>query len=87
MPINYGAAMVFITAMVGLLYAAGGTVDDFLSYRIEDTLLGAAIAAGIGLLLWHTKQRDWWRRGRAHGGPLADAVASRRAGRATATRW
>ena len=46
MPINYGAAMVFITATVGLMFAAGGTVDDFLSFRVEDTLLGAAIAAG-----------------------------------------
>ena len=60
MPINYAAAMVFVTATVGLMFAAGGTVDDFVSYRVEDTLLGAAIAAGIGLLLWHTKRRDWF---------------------------
>lgn len=76
MPINYGAAMIFVTATVGLLYAAGGTVDDFLSYRIEDTLVGAAIAAGIGLLLWHPKQRDWWVAAGRMAQALGDAVAS-----------
>ena len=74
MPVNYAAAMIFITAAVGLLFAAGGTVDDFLTYRIEDTLLGAAIAAAIGLLLWHTKERDWWRAAGRMAGSLAKAV-------------
>jgi hypothetical protein len=75
-PIRYGAAMIFITAAVGLLYAAGGTVDDFLSYRLEDTFVGAAIAAGIGLLLWHTRQSDWFLAAGRMAGALGDAVAA-----------
>ena len=77
MPINYGAAMIFITSTVGLMFAAGGTVEDFVSYRVEDTLVGAAIAAAIGLLLWHTKRRDWWRAAGRMAAALADAAASR----------
>jgi uncharacterized membrane protein YccC len=75
-PIRYAAAMVFITAAVGLLYAAGGTVDDFLSYRLEDTFVGAAIAAGIGLVLWHTRQSDWFLAAGRMAGALGDAAAS-----------
>jgi uncharacterized membrane protein YccC len=76
MPVNYGAAMIFVTATVGLLYASGGTEDDFLSFRVEDTFVGAAIAAGVGLLVWHTKQRDWWLAAARMARSLADAVSS-----------
>ena len=60
MPINYGAAVGFVTVTVGLLFASGGNQGDFLDYRVEDQLLGAGIALLVGLALWRTQRDGWW---------------------------
>jgi uncharacterized membrane protein YccC len=61
MPINYGAAMMFITSMVALLFSAGGEETDFLKFRVLDNAVGVAIVAAVGVLMWRASSADWWR--------------------------
>jgi uncharacterized membrane protein YccC len=75
-PVNYAAGVVFITAAVGMLFSAGGTIQDFISSRVADDAIGAGVVCGIGLLLWHTRREDWWRSARLMAGSLADAAGS-----------
>ena len=60
MPINYAAAVGFITLTVGMLFASGGNGSDFLHYRVEDQLVGALVALVVGAALWHTRREQWW---------------------------
>jgi len=76
MPVNYGAAMVFITSAVGCLFAAGGNARDFLAFRFVDNLIGVAVIGGIGLVLWHTSRADWWLTARLTVRSLASTAAS-----------
>jgi hypothetical protein len=75
MPINYGAGVGFVTVTVGLLFASGGNQGDFLNYRVEDQLLGAAIALLVGLALWRTQRDGWWAAAREAAAELARAAA------------
>jgi hypothetical protein len=76
MPVNYGAAMVFITSAVGCLFAAGGNARDFLAFRFVDNLIGVAVVGAIGLVLWHTSRADWWLTARLTVRSLASAARS-----------
>jgi uncharacterized membrane protein YccC len=76
MPVNYGAAMVFITSAVGCLFAAGGNARDFLAFRFADNLIGVAVIGAIGLVLWHTSRADWWLTARLTVRSLASAARS-----------
>jgi hypothetical protein len=76
MPVNYGAAMVFITSAVGCLFAAGGNARDFLAFRFVDNLIGVAVIGAIGLVLWHTSRADWWFTARLTVRSLASAARS-----------
>ena len=75
MPINYGAAVGFITVTVGLLFASGGNQGDFLDYRVEDQLIGALVALIVGLALWRTQRGGWWAAAREAATELARAAA------------
>jgi uncharacterized membrane protein YccC len=61
MPINYAAAMVFITCMVSLLFSAGGEETDFLKFRVLDNVVGVGIVAAVGMVMWRASSDDWWR--------------------------
>jgi hypothetical protein len=76
MPVNYGAAMIFITSAVGCLFAAGGNARDFLAFRFVDNLIGGAVIGAIGLVLWHTSRADWWLTARLTVRSLASAARS-----------
>lgn len=76
MPVNYGAAVAFITCTVSMMYAVSGEEADFLRYRVADNLVGVAVVCGVGLLLWRTSRADWWRVARLAAGSLANAAAS-----------
>lgn len=76
MPVNYGAAVAFITCTVSMMYAVSGEEADFLRYRVVDNLVGVAVVCGVGLLLWRASRDDWWRVARLAAGSLADATAS-----------
>jgi hypothetical protein len=71
MPINYAAAVGFITVTVGMLFATGGNASDFLHYRVEDQLVGALVALVVGAALWHTRREQWW----TAAGETADGLA------------
>jgi hypothetical protein len=74
MPINYGAAVGLVTVTVGLLFASGGNQGDFLDYRVEDQLVGAAVALIVGLALWRTQRGGWWTAARETASELARAA-------------
>jgi uncharacterized membrane protein YccC len=76
MPVNYAAAVLFITGAVGTLFSIGGDTEDFISYRLLDNAVGAGVVLLIGALVFHTRREYWWRTARATAGLLADAVAS-----------
>jgi uncharacterized membrane protein YccC len=76
MPINYGAAMVFITSMVALLFSAGGEETDFLKFRVLDNAVGVAIVAAVGVLMWRASRADWWRVAGLTARSLARAIES-----------
>lgn len=74
MPINYGAAVGFISVTVGMLFATGGNQADFVHYRLEDQLVGAGVALVVGLALWHTRREQWWTAARETAKGLAQAA-------------
>ncbi len=76
MPVNYGAAVAFITCMVGVLFAVSGEEADFLKFRVVDNLVGVAVVGAVGTLLWRTNIGDWWRAARRTALSLADAADS-----------
>ena len=76
MPVNYGAAVAFITCTVSMMYAVSGEEADFLRYRVADNLVGVAVVCGVGVVLWRTSRADWWRVARLTAGSLAAATAS-----------
>ena len=76
MPVNYGAAVAFITCTVSMMFAVSGEEADFLRYRVVDNLVGVAVVCGVGLLLWRTSRADWWRVARLTAGSLAAAIAA-----------
>jgi hypothetical protein len=76
MPINYGAAVAFITCAIALLYSVSGEEADFLQFRVVDNAIGVAVVCGVGLLLWRTSRDDWWRVAGLTAGSLAGAVDS-----------
>jgi uncharacterized membrane protein YccC len=81
MPINYGAAVFFITCTVSLMYTVSGEESDFLRFRVVDNAVGVAVVCGVGLLLWHTSRDDWWRCAGRAATALAAAVVDPVAGR------
>ncbi len=78
MPINYGAAMVFITCVVALLFSAGGEETDFLKFRVLDNAVGVGIVAAVGMLMWRASSEDWWRVASLTARSLAGALESDR---------
>ena len=40
MPINYGFAVTFITAAVGMLFTSSGDQADFIRYRVAENAIG-----------------------------------------------
>ena len=76
MPVNYGAAVAFITCTVSMMYAVSGEEADFLRHRVADNLVGVAVVCGVGVVLWRTSRADWWRVARLTAGSLAAAIAS-----------
>ena len=81
MPVNYGAAVFFITCTVSMMYAVSGEESDFLRFRVVDNAVGVAVVCAVSLLLWNTSRGDWWRSAGRAALALAAAVVDPVAGR------
>ena len=76
MPINYGFAVMFITAAVGMLFTSSGDQADFIRYRVAENAIGVAVVLAVGLLLWRTRPADWWLLARRMRRALVSALRS-----------